>query len=146
VATDPEYGDLSEEEITRYMVEHGVPVGNGELLPTIDIAAFEAEDAKTQQFGDMNGLDAPRDVSWRLQAEELIKGAVTTVASVRLYDVTWNIADLQVVLESAEPSAVVGIDEIVAVNRAIQNALEPFEVGPSLFIKSRMITMSELVE
>jgi hypothetical protein len=53
-----------------------------------------------------------------------VRGAVATVPDAQIYDITWNIADLIVTLEGDN----VGIDLIVDVNKAIQAALEPFEV------------------
>lgn len=48
-------------------------------------------------LGDFNGLDDPRDVSWRLKAEVIIRECVAGLPPpVELYDITWNIADLQV--------------------------------------------------
>lgn len=120
---------MSPEELLKYMVANMIDLeGNEHLLPEIDseavMAAEEAARLEAGIYGDMVGLDDPRDAPWRLKAEELVKGAVASVAGAQLYDITWNIADLVVTLEGDE----VGIDQIVDVNKAIQAALEPFEV------------------
>jgi len=119
---------MSPEDLLKYMVANMKDLeGNEHLLPEIDseavMAAEEAKRAEAGIYGDMAGLDDPRDAPWRLKAEELVKGAVATVAGAQLYDVTWNIADLVVTLEGDA----VGIDQIVDVNKAIQAALDPFE-------------------
>jgi len=120
---------MSPEELLKYMVDNMIDLeGNEHLLPEIDseavMAAEEAERAESGVYGDMAGLDDPRDVPWRLKAEELVRGAVVTVPDAQVYDITWNIADLIVTLEGDN----VGIDLIVDVNKAIQAALDPFEV------------------
>jgi len=120
---------MSPEELLKYMVDNMIDLeGNEHLLPEIDseavIAAEEEKQAESGIYGDMAGLDDPRDVPWRLKAEELVRGAVATVPDAQIYDITWNIADLIVTLEGDN----VGIDLIVDVNKAIQAALEPFEV------------------
>ena len=121
---------MSPEELLKYIAQEGIDIeGNEHLLPEIDTEAMLAteadEQASASQRGDMNGLDDPRDAPWRVRAEELVRNAVAAVPGAQLYDVTWNIAELQVTLEGGD----VGIDQIVDANRAIQAALDPFEVS-----------------
>ena len=106
---DVPYVDLekaSPENVLRHMVQFGVDYDEetiGDLLPNIDIEEELEEESQTPQFGDMNGLDAPRDAPWRLKAEDIIRDAVVGAGlhGVELYDITWNIADLQVMTQRA---------------------------------------------
>ena len=57
----------------------------------------------TKVYGDMNGLDDPRGVAWRRKAESIIRSTVEGLAAdgggvpgAEVYDITWNIGDLQV--------------------------------------------------
>ena len=101
-------------------------------LPTIDVDGDLEDDlARSPQFGVWSGIDDPRDAAWRMQAEDIIHSAVGGVGDVELYDITWNIAALQVVITRPSSSSGdisdLGLDDIVAVNRAIVDALEPHE-------------------
>ena len=114
------------ETVMRAVREGNAP--SAVALPDIDVAT-DLEVGKTAQFGVWGGIDDPRDAPWRLKAEGLIRESVEELPGVELYDITWNIADLQVVIDSTEAtdSSILDLSDVVAVNRAILDALEPYE-------------------
>lgn len=118
--------DPSREEILKQIVEQeesGEEI-TPEDLPSIDLD--DSDDADMRDLDDMDGLNDPRDAPWRLRAEDLIHEAVASVPDLELWDITWNVADLIVCVESpgGGEESPVGLEAIVSANRAIYDKLE----------------------
>lgn len=124
---------LSWEELTKRVIDFEND-GSSVSIPEIDMEVLEKEMQERYKldfanpekvYGIMNGLDDPRDVFWRLKAEELVRGAVRPLAGVRIYDVCWNIATLQVLLEQeTDEGGTVDLKVVETAHRAILDALE----------------------
>jgi len=138
------FDDFTPEEQERYLVQNMVDL-DVSLLPEIDVEAEMANEPRGG--GDMNGLDDPREAAWRLKGEDLIRAAVAEVPGVLLYDITWNIGDLLVMVEpedaaNAEGQGGVGLGDIVLVNKAVQTALDPFEDELEILARHELVVSS----
>jgi hypothetical protein len=113
---------------TAYLLNNTVEMDNS-LLPEIDLdAELREQKAKRTFIGEMHGLDDPRDVKWRLKAENIIRNCIKEEGKVSVYDITWNMADLNVVIEPLDKNPPLDLDTIEATSKAIEAALTHFEV------------------
>lgn len=107
-------------------------------LPTINLQEeLEEQKAKRTYMGEKDGIDDPRDCHWRLKAERIIKNCIKQESKVALYDITWNIADLNVVIEplNMEDGDSVDLKLITSTARALEAALEHFEVIIYIYLR-----------
>jgi len=123
--------DIDEEDVLRRVVEQedsGIPID----LPIADLSDMKHKYTEDDwdgrgpiERGDMNGLDDPRDVEWRIRGQDLIREAIAPLNGISVYDITWNIGDLTVFIENEELG--VSMEDIIDCTKAIQDTLEPFD-------------------
>ena len=103
-------------------IQQGVDPDAIDLLP-VSTGKDSQTSSKHPRFGVWAGIDDPRDAPWRLETEEVIKAAVKNVGDVELYDITWNVADIQVFITAVKDGGLT-LDDVVSIHHSIIQALE----------------------
>lgn len=100
------------------------------MLPPINLMA-ELEEQKRERtyVGEKRNIDDPRDAPWRLKTENIIRNCIKQENLVQLYDITWNVADLNVLVEPIQGRPPVTLELITATSKALEDALMHFEVS-----------------
>lgn len=118
----------TKEEENAYILNNTMDFDTSKL-PEINLEEeLQKQKEMRTYMGEKDGMDDPRDAPWRLKAENIIRNCIKQESKVALYDITWNIADLNIVIEALDGGVPIDLDMITSTSKALEAALNHFEV------------------